>query len=159
MRLMQFKWIGFEEARFALRCLSGLELKLLGLGSRTRPCPCKHIYSLWICREEEVCSHLFFLNNVFHVLGIWFPARNPEFQPAPILHGQTVGQMSSSSVLPTQFLTFLTFQPPNSCAAHNYLPLPSLLWQNSFLSAVQLVLSHLLFLSDLKKYTKHFQKI
>lgn len=35
MRLMHCKWIGFEEPGFALRCLSRLELELLGSGSHT----------------------------------------------------------------------------------------------------------------------------
>lgn len=35
MRLMHYKWIVFVKPRFALRCLSRLELELLGSGSRT----------------------------------------------------------------------------------------------------------------------------
>lgn len=39
MRLMHCKWIGFEEPGFVLRCLSRLELELLGSGSHTHTQP------------------------------------------------------------------------------------------------------------------------
>ncbi|KAI9535655.1 hypothetical protein NQZ68_003209 [Dissostichus eleginoides] len=48
MGLMHDKWIGFKEPGFALRCLSRLELELLGSRSRTQPCSYDTFLSLLV---------------------------------------------------------------------------------------------------------------